>query len=66
MTDDEVLNTFKTAAHCGSGFEQQIGRAGILASADNKALILRTWPQIYQQFGPGSALHKTDLFQSEC
>ena len=61
MTNDEVLNTFKTAAHCGSGFEQHIGKAGILASADNKALILRTWPQMYQQFGPGSALHKKNL-----
>tara|TARA_R100001082_G_scaffold97655_1_gene65578 strand:- start:454 stop:639 length:186 start_codon:yes stop_codon:yes gene_type:complete len=56
MTGNEVLKLFKTAAHYGNGFEKRLAEAGIVADADNKALILRTWPFLSQQYGPGSAL----------
>ena len=35
MNQSEVLNTFKTALNHGSGFESALGKAGMLADADN-------------------------------
>mgnify|MGYP003108650409 FL=1 len=61
MNQTEVLNTFKTALNHGSGFESALGKAGILADADNKALMLRTWPFFLQKYGPSSALYKEGL-----
>ena len=61
MNQSEVLNTFKTALNHGSGFESALGKAGILADADNKALMLRTWPFFLQKYGPSSALYKEGL-----
>ena len=61
MTSSEVLNTFKTAAKHGGSFASALGKAGILADADNKALMLRTWPFFLQKYGPSSALYKEDL-----
>ena len=61
MNQDEVLKTFKTALNHGSSFESALGKAAILADADNKALMLRTWPFFLQKYGPSSALYKEDL-----
>ena len=61
MNQSEVLNTFKTALNHGSSFESALGKAGVLADADNKALMLRTWPFFLQKYGPSSALYKEDL-----
>lgn len=61
MTEKEVLNAFKTTAKHGSSFESALGKAGILADADNKALMLRTWPFFLQKYGPSSALYKENL-----
>ena len=61
MNQTEVLNTFKTALNHGSGFESALGKAGILADADNKALMLRTWPFFLQKYGPSSALYEEGL-----
>ena len=61
MNQTEVLNTFKTALNHGSGFESALGKAGILADADNKALMLRTWPFFLQKYGPSTCLYKEGL-----
>ena len=61
MTDTEVLNTFKSAEEHGGSFMTHLARAGIAADPVNRALILRTWPKIYQTYGPGSALYKEEL-----
>jgi len=61
MTDPEVLNTFKSAEEHGGSFLVHLARAGIAADPVNRALILRTWPMIYQTYGPGSALYKEGL-----
>jgi len=58
MTDSEVLNTFRTAEHHGGQFMTHLARAGITADPVNRAKLLRTWPEIYQTYGPGSALYK--------
>ncbi len=61
MNQSEVLNTFKTALNHGSSFESALGKAGILADADNKALMLRTWPFLLQKYGPSTCLYKEGL-----
>ena len=61
MNQSEVLNTFKTAFNYGSSFESALGKAGILADADNKALMLRTWPFFLQKYGPSTCLYKDIL-----
>ena len=58
MTDSEVLNTFRTAEQHGGNFMTHLARAGIAADPINRAKLLRTWPEIYQTYGPGSALYK--------
>ena len=61
MTDTEVLNTFKSAEKHDGQFMTHLARAGIAADPINRALILRTWPKIYQTYGPGSALYEEGL-----
>tara|TARA_R100001082_G_scaffold82947_1_gene49736 strand:+ start:579 stop:866 length:288 start_codon:yes stop_codon:yes gene_type:complete len=61
MNQSEVLNTFKTALNHGSSFESALGKAGVLADADNKALMLRTWPFLLQKYGPSTCLYKEGL-----
>ena len=61
MNQTEVLNTFRTALNHGSSFESALGKAAILADADNKALMLRTWPFFLQKYGPSTALYKENL-----
>jgi hypothetical protein len=62
MTETEVLNTFKSVLSNQPGsFEGYLARAGIAADPVNKAKILRTWPEIYQTYGPGSSLYKEEL-----
>ena len=61
MNQSEVLNTFKTAAKHGGSFASALGKAGILADADNKALLLRTFPFFLQKYGPSSSLYEEDL-----
>ena len=61
MTDPEVLNTFKSAEKHGGSFMTHLARAGIAADPTNRALILRTWPEIYTANGPGNALYEEGL-----
>lgn len=61
MTDPEVLNTFRTAEQHGGNFMTHLARAGIAADPINRAKLLRTWPEIYQTYGPGSSLYKENL-----
>lgn len=62
MNQDQVINTFKAAIRHGSSFESALGKAGLLADADNKALLLRSFPFFSQKYGPGTTLH-TEISQ---
>ena len=61
MNQSEVLNTFKTAVKHGGSFASALGKAGVLADADNKALLLRTFPFFLQKYGPNSTLYEENL-----
>jgi hypothetical protein len=41
-----------------SPFLKQLAKAALIATPDDKALIMRTWPKVVQNFGPGSSLYK--------
>ena len=60
MTNQEIFNTFASVIDCSgaSPFFKRIAQAGLVANPDDKALILKTWPEIYLHYGPYSALHK--------
>ena len=57
MSQDEVYNTFYTAIIFGGSFYKKLGEAGILADAENKSLILKTWPRMVTQYGPNSSMY---------
>ena len=57
MTPDETFNTLQTAIHLGGSFYKKLAEAALVADADNKALIFKTWPRLVTQYGPGSALY---------
>ena len=50
MNQSEVLNTFRTALNHGSSFESALGKAGILADADNKAIYERKLKKMKAEF----------------
>ena len=60
MTSQEVFNTFNSVIESSdsSQFLKQIAKAALVATPDDKALIMRTWPKVVQNFGPGSSLYK--------
>ena len=60
MTSQEVFNTFNSVIESAdsSPFLKQIAKAALVATPDDKALILRTWPKFVQNFGPGTTLYK--------
>jgi len=57
MTDHETYNTLQTAIRYGGSFYRNIAEAALVADADNKALIFRTWPRLITQYGPGSTMY---------
>ncbi len=57
MTDTEIYNTLHTAIHLGGAFYKKLAEAALVADADNKALIFKTWPWLVTQYGPGSTLY---------
>jgi len=63
MTSQEVFNTFNTVIESAeaSPFLRHIAKAALVATPDDKALIMRTWPKFVQNYGPGSSLYKEDL-----
>ena len=60
MTSQEVFNTFNSVIESSdsSPFLKQLAKAALIATPDDKALIMRTWPKVVQNFGPGSSLYK--------
>ena len=60
MTSQEVFNTFNTVIEStdSSPFFKQLAKAALVATPDDKALIMRTWPKFVQNFGPGTTLYK--------
>ena len=60
MTSQEVFNIFNTVIESAdaSPFLRHIAKAALVATPEDKALIMRTWPKVVQNFGPGSSLYK--------
>ncbi len=57
MNQDEIFYTFQTAMQSGGAFYSKLGECGLLADAENKSLILQTWPRLVSQYGPMSTLY---------
>ena len=57
MNQHETHWTLQTAIQFGGGFIQRLAEAALVADADNKALIFKTWPQIESVYGPTSTLY---------
>ena len=57
MTPNETFNTLQTAIQRGGTFSKKLAEAALVADADNKALIFRTWPRLITQYGPSSTLY---------
>ena len=60
MTQNEVILTFRACQVHGGSFERQIATAGLLATPENVAKILRTWPEIESIYGPGSKFYEKE------
>ena len=60
MTQNEVILTFRACQVHGGSFERQIATAGLLATPENIAKILRTWPEIESIYGPGSKFYEKE------
>jgi hypothetical protein len=60
MTSEEVFNTFNTVIETteSSPFFKQLAKAALVATPDDKALIMRNWPKFVQNYGPGTSLYK--------
>tara|TARA_R100000458_G_scaffold49741_1_gene49493 strand:- start:29 stop:238 length:210 start_codon:yes stop_codon:yes gene_type:complete len=60
MNSQEVFNTFNTVLESSeaSPFYKHLAKAALVATPDDKALIMRTWPKFVQNFGPGTTLYK--------
>jgi hypothetical protein len=57
MTEHETFNTLQTTIRLGGTFYKKLAEAALVADADNKALIFKTWPRLITQYGPGSTLY---------
>ena len=62
MTQNQVIRTFRACQVHGGSFERQLATAGLLATPENVALILRTWPQLEAVYGPGSKFYEQEQF----
>ena len=58
LTHTEVMKTFEAASRFGGSFMKAIAVAGLHADPDNVGKILRTWPNIKQQYGPGTPFYE--------
>tara|TARA_R100000664_G_scaffold13956_1_gene22075 strand:- start:8 stop:196 length:189 start_codon:yes stop_codon:yes gene_type:complete len=62
MTEKEIFNTFYSVIESSATpFYKRLAQAGLVATADHKMLILKTWPEIIEQYGPLSSQHKNEL-----
>lgn len=60
LTHTEVMKTFEVASRFGGSFMKAIAIAGLHADPDNVGKILRTWPNIKQQYGPGTPFYEEE------
>jgi len=60
LTHTEVMKTFEVASRFGGSFMKAIAVAGLHADPDNVGKILRTWPNIKQQYGPGTPFYEEE------
>jgi len=60
LTHAEVMRTFEVATRFGGSFMKAIALAGLHADPDNVGKILRTWPSIKQQYGPGTPFYEEE------
>lgn len=60
LTHTEVMKTFEAASRFGGSFMKAIAVAGLHADPDNVGKILRTWPNIKQQYGPGTPFYEDE------
>jgi len=60
MTDKEIFNTFASVIDCPSAspFLKRLAQAGLVAMPEDKALILKTWPRLFMQYGPHTKGYK--------
>ena len=60
MTDKEIFNTFASVIDCprASAFLKRLAQAGLVAMPEDKALILKTWPRLFMQYGPHTKGYK--------
>ena len=60
MTDKEIFNTFASVIDSpnASHFLKRIAQAGLVAMPEDKALILKTWPRLFMQYGPHTKGYK--------
>tara|TARA_R100000655_G_scaffold90574_2_gene131163 strand:+ start:35 stop:226 length:192 start_codon:yes stop_codon:yes gene_type:complete len=60
MTSEEVFNTFNSVIETteSSPFFKQLAKAALVATPDDKALIMRTWPEFVLMYGPNTSLYK--------
>jgi hypothetical protein len=54
MTPDDHFIFVETMRRYGGGFCKKLADAYSVADLSNKAKILNTWPELYEQYGPGS------------
>lgn len=60
LTHTEIMKTFEVASRFGGSFMKAIAVAGLHADPDNVGKILRTWPNIKQQYGPGTPFYEEE------
>ena len=60
MTQSEIFRMFQIAQIHGGDFFQKLATAGLVADPDNVGKILRTWPNIKQQYGPGTPFYEDE------
>tara|TARA_Y100001938_G_scaffold139311_1_gene206012 strand:+ start:208 stop:396 length:189 start_codon:yes stop_codon:yes gene_type:complete len=59
MTDQEVFNTFSSVLESqAKPFYYRLAQAALIATPDDKAKILRTWPEFVLMYGPNTSLYK--------
>jgi hypothetical protein len=57
MNPTQQFHTFQTALQYGGSFFQLLGRAGLMADPQNKVRLLDAFPELTNEYGPGSQLY---------
>ena len=59
--DKEIFNTFASVidSPSASPFLKRLAQAGLVAMPEDKALILKSWPRLFMQYGPHTKGYKS-------